>query len=642
MSGWTNGRPTNSPAPSAGSSSLSSHAPSTSSHGYIAPTGGTTPAPLMLGSSTVGRAGSVNSVDPFNGRFADDTSTFDTLADLFLGEFTAGREAESQNGSRSVAAGITANDSILSGVRGTSAVRLADAQSSPQRARPGVELLILGHLPALASIWGTQYLRDSVRTLGAPIGSLRLQAGFASVEIFPESGAPVALGAAGTLEQAIASASRMIGRWVIRTDASDELEFVDGEIVETITLLTGADEAATIGAYRTIKQLAARFEEVSPTPAPNLRVVVMGSDAAQASAVGEKLAATARQCLGREVACRTASAKIGSVRPAHLVYNGHADGRPSQVLHTLDHALNTMMNERAAANMAVIALPTPPAAPVPRPSSHSGFPSPSLKADDSIFGDLAAGASSNPARSSTGTPLFEEIMPKGRASSPSVPTPPMHSIDLDPDELPIRVKFETPKQRSAERAAELAASVPAAMDEPASLLPLGLQSPVAASTRMSIRPEPLIERIAPLPAQTSAPLATAQDDSQALAHHLSGLATLNLSCPYAPDVEFALDATGRLQVLARFDRRHLDESSLGVLLIAAEWALAHGTLLRAAAPSLTGRADATINTDHKPVMHVFTAEPKRVRRLLETDVRVHLLSPVNVDGRAGWFCTALN
>lgn len=636
MSGWTNGRPTNSPTPSAGSSSLSSHAPSAPSHGYIAPTGGTTPAPLMLGSSTVGRAGGVNSVDPFSERFADDTSTFDTLADLFLGEFTAGREAESQSGPRSVAAGITANGSILSGVRGTSAVRLADAQPSSQRARPGVELLILGHLPALASIWGTQYLRDSVRTLGAPIGSLRLQAGFASVEIFPESGAPVALGAATTLDQAIASASRMVGRWVIRTDASDELEFVDGEIVETITLLTGADEAATIGAYRTIKQLAARFEEVSPTPAPNLRVVVMGTDAAQASAVGEKLAATARQCLGREVACRTASAKIGSVRPAHLVYNGHADGRPSQVLHTLDHALNTMMNERAAASVAVTNLPTPPAAPVTLQSS----PSPSLKADDSIFGDMPATASSKPARASTGTPLFEEILPKGRASSPSMPTPPMHSIDLDPDELPIRVKFETPKQRSAERAAELAASVPAAMDEPSSLMPLGLRTPVVPSPRMALRPEPMIERIEAEPAAQFAK--EHRDEVQALAHHLTGLATLNLTCPYAPDVEFALDASGRLQVLARFDRRHLDESSLGVLLIAAEWALAHGTLLRAAAPSLTGRADATINTDHKPVMHVFTAEPKRVRRLLETDVRVHLLSPVNVDGRAGWFCTALN
>jgi hypothetical protein len=31
-----------------------------------------------------------------------------------------------------------------------------------------------------------------------------------------------------------------------------------------------------------------------------------------------------------------------------------------------------------------------------------------------------------------------------------------------------------------------------------------------------------------------------------------------------------------------------------------------------------------------------------VRRVLEKTIRVHLLAPVDVEGRRGWFCTALN
>ena len=43
-----------------------------------------------------------------------------------------------------------------------------------------------------------------------------------------------------------------------------------------------------------------------------------------------------------------------------------------------------------------------------------------------------------------------------------------------------------------------------------------------------------------------------------------------------------------------------------------------------------------------PTMHVFTDRPNDVRRLLDTEVRVHLLSSVEVDGRTAWCCTDLN
>jgi hypothetical protein len=589
MSGWTNGRtPTNPPGAS--------------------------------NSSSPRRTGGGSSVDPFSDRFPDESSTFDELTDLFLGDLTPGRDAHVHLGTRSVAGAMVGSAAGQGGgaIRGTSAVRLSGSGFARDNGRPGVELLILGHLPALATIWGTQYLRDSARAIGAPVGSLRLQAGYASVEIFPESGKAVPVAASLTLEHALAAASRVVGQWVIRVDANDELEFVDGRVVQTVTLLTGADEAATIGAYRTIKQLASRFEAMSPTPTPKLRVVVIGSDAALASEVGEKLAATAKACLGREVSCHVAAARIGTVRPAQLLYNGQADGQPSLMLSVLDGTLTDLMNERTlttgrgeTTTIAVHNLKPPTTQPV-QPGSAGN----------------------------------EESQPPLRVEPPVSPS---HSIDLEPDEwMASAPNAGTLITQTAETAAQLAASIPAAIEStpvnsaparPRANMPLPHTAPAELHTTPQLVPGSAAAATVLTAPRISVPIDAA--DTR-LAVHMPSLRPLNARCPYAAGVEFALDDDGRLQVLARFDRVPIDETSLGVLLIAAEWAQAHGELLRAAAPTLTGQPDATIDLSAKPTMHVFTGEPKRVRRLLETDVRVHLLSPVTVAGETAWLCTALN
>ncbi|HNB59995.1 MAG TPA: hypothetical protein PK308_06755, partial [Phycisphaerales bacterium] len=165
---------------------------------------------------------------------------------------------------------------------------------------------------------------------------------------------------------------------------------------------------------------------------------------------------------------------------------------------------------------------------------------------------------------------------------------------------------------------------------------------------------------APLAAQPStSPASTPRPASSPLATHVDGLVYFDAQCPYARGVELAADQLGRLHVLARFDQDQVDETSLGVLLIAAEWAKAHAALLKAAAPALcipasssssptsasassTSHVSPTIDTAALPIKHVFTDQPRKVRRLLETDVRVHLLSPVRVAGHDGWFCTPLN
>lgn len=164
-------------------------------------------------------------------------------------------------------------------------------------------------------------------------------------------------------------------------------------------------------------------------------------------------------------------------------------------------------------------------------------------------------------------------------------------------------------------------------------------------------PEPAIAVPPSVPAAPSEPEEFRQRDVQAavpasvaglagtapLALHLDGLKPLQSACPMAPGVELAADETGRLHLLARAAGGGVDEA-LSQLAAAAGWAGVHLPLLRLAARADGARLDGT----GRPVLHLFSADARAVRRLGDADVRLHLLVRVEVGGQAGWYCTALN
>jgi hypothetical protein len=160
------------------------------------------------------------------------------------------------------------------------------------------------------------------------------------------------------------------------------------------------------------------------------------------------------------------------------------------------------------------------------------------------------------------------------------------------------------------------ASIPTIMPE--AVVPQG----VPTSPRLTASPAPMraaVGRIAGL-----------------LTGHVPGLRTLEARCPYAEEVELAAGADGTLHLLARAAGEQ-ERDAVESLVAAAAWARAHGTLL-----TLACAGAATVDGSRRPVMHLLTERAREVRRLLDADLRVHLLAPVEVEGRAGWFCTELN
>ena len=266
-------------------------------------------------------------------------SPYDSLADLFLGD-------DAPAGSpRAAPARVNGT---------THAVRTSSSA-------PPVEALILGHLPAMASAWVNQYARHCANAHGGPIGVLRLRASESTVEIV---GTQAQVPAGTTPQAAIAAANRLVRGWLIRVEETIEPRLPQVQGVGTITLLTGADEAAVVASYRAIKNL---FPADNEEPL-NVRVVVMGATAERAADATAKIERAAAAFLGRRLAVSACISKITGGLP-QVLFRGPAPA-------TLDELLPLLSMPGTPAPTQLT--PSPETRPMPRESS--AFPRVAVRA----------------------------------------------------------------------------------------------------------------------------------------------------------------------------------------------------------------------------------------------------------------------
>lgn len=118
-----------------------------------------------------------------------------------------------------------------------------------------------------------------------------------------------------------------------------------------------------------------------------------------------------------------------------------------------------------------------------------------------------------------------------------------------------------------------------------------------------------------------------------LARHLGSLEAIATVCPYAPDVELAIDPEGKLHLIAA--AKNDPGATLTSLTTVRAWAEAHAALIAMAHPRMTATS---------AICHLLTDSPKSVRRLGDSDLRLHLLTapPGTREEDAGWVCVELN
>ncbi len=124
--------------------------------------------------------------------------------------------------------------------------------------------------------------------------------------------------------------------------------------------------------------------------------------------------------------------------------------------------------------------------------------------------------------------------------------------------------------------------------------------------------------------------------TEPLSSRIAGLARVPVSIPKCPGVELAADASGGLHLLTRDDDTSTPTSSL---LAAQAWASVNRELLAAACATLLG---SPVDATRPATLHLFTDQPKRVRSLLDADIRVHFLGRVELNGAHAWCVAELN
>lgn len=139
----------------------------------------------------------------------------------------------------------------------------------------------------------------------------------------------------------------------------------------------------------------------------------------------------------------------------------------------------------------------------------------------------------------------------------------------------------------------------------------------------------------PLPAAHAKAAPKDDPGSLDLAAHVPSLTRLAFACPYAKDVQLAVDAEGHLHALARVTGDA--EDPVGRLASVSAWASDHRDLIALAVPALKPIGDA--DDVHQ---HIFAEDPRALLHLIHASVSVHVLVEVKTPAGAFWAAKALN
>lgn len=187
------------------------------------------------------------------------------------------------------------------------------------RCRPGeVELVVTAHLPVMASAWVNQWARCTAAEAGCVAGLVRERGEETTVELVGPIESLPELEPVESIGEALEMAREVAGRWLVQAEGA---EWSPG--LSYATVLTGADDAAVVGCYRTLKQFRAP-EGLA------IRVAVMGADGKRAAEVERKIARAAAEFLEREVAFAGPVSRIGATPGAapmgsRLLFRGRSE-----------------------------------------------------------------------------------------------------------------------------------------------------------------------------------------------------------------------------------------------------------------------------------------------------------------------------
>ncbi len=537
------------------------------------------------------------------------------------------------------------------GSPGTPAGNAAGDDTAAPAAPPSVlvEAVILGNLPGFGGAWLTQYAGLLAQQDG-PVAILHVGDDSLDLELIepfdeprpgdelpPASGDPVAL------LDALARRGRSPVRTVLVHHDATAAGLMDGGLERLLsiggwTVLSGADDAAVVNVYRTLKLIVD-----SDAAAADQRVglMVMGSDEAESRAAADRARAAADEFLRTPIQLvgwqkrmvPVTARELGSFDDLHSLWP-----RIEAWFETLAQPEVELRDEPAALPPPKpVDTPTPPlsprepAAPVAEGPRAPQVPQP-LKRHSIFTPPLTPRIRTTVPPRPTRRPTTDPVRPATRATpAPGEPSGWRR-------EVAEQVGGGKPPVPTAAATSTVAQPAPPQAPTPAAQRP---HRPVAdrppAPAAAALRQPDLASLLIDCPATAQRPL-------------IPGGIALEARCPHQPGTQLLLDQQGRLHLLHRTAPTLAADPATGDPGVAAlrgaivdllelrGWVQQHLDLIQ-----LTQR-QVRIDRDQQPALHLFTDRadlgvPLATR--LGGMLKLHLLQEVRLGAAATWFSTPL-
>ncbi len=269
-------------------------------------------------------------------RSAESPEQFDALAELFLG----GQAHDAPEATAPPAPVTTTKTDEPEPMRtapvASSSRMTVDLAEPDDLEEEGVtiEVLMLGHLPVRSTPWVGQYVCSLAATLGEPVALVRVDSEQVTLRLFGMDSDEVPT--FESIPGAMAWLADRTRRWILQVTELDEPMLATGHAIDGVTLLTGADDAAVVAAYGTIKRLAESADGWGDElGAPQLRVATMGSAPDAGRAAYERLERAAAIYLGQHLEFAANVQRMGATGSV-ILHEGAIDGGVERVI---DHIL---------------------------------------------------------------------------------------------------------------------------------------------------------------------------------------------------------------------------------------------------------------------------------------------------------------
>ena len=167
--------------------------------------------------------------------------------------------------------------------------------STDSSIRSSIELLLPAHLPVQGGLWLVPYAgREAEGGL-----SMLVRMHEETIDVAAIGNGHFDFTSCNTIEEVIERLDRPISNWIVQPPSNADPTSLLHCDADRVTLLSGADQAAVVGAYRLLKGLIAAMGENESLPP--LRLVIVGTEERASSDAASRIVQTAHHQLGVQI-----------------------------------------------------------------------------------------------------------------------------------------------------------------------------------------------------------------------------------------------------------------------------------------------------------------------------------------------------